>query len=166
MRVRQEATIDQLEAIYAAELSRFVRTARAITGDSEVAQDAVHDAFVSCVRGRGRYRATGSLEAWVWRAVVTSSLKLLRGNRRTFQDVWVPERQSLESEESIDIELVRRAVAAMPERQRLCLFLRYYADLDYATIASALAVEVGTVAATLNAAHRGLRTTLEEVLSA
>ncbi len=58
---------------------------------------------------------------------------------------------------------LRAAVAALPERQRLALFLRYYADLDYQSIATALGVERGTVAATLHAAHAVLRTKLKEV---
>jgi RNA polymerase sigma factor (sigma-70 family) len=58
---------------------------------------------------------------------------------------------------------VRAAVAALPERQRFALFLRYYADLDYRSIAEALGVKPGTVAAHLNAAHQTLRSRLEEV---
>jgi RNA polymerase sigma factor (sigma-70 family) len=54
-------------------------------------------------------------------------------------------------------------VAALPERQRLVLFLRYYADLDYESIAAALGVKPGTVAATLHAAHLALRRELQEV---
>jgi len=56
------------------------------------------------------------------------------------------------------------AIAALPERQRLAVFLRYYADLDYASIAEALGVKGGTVAAALNAAHENLRKTLAEAL--
>ena len=51
-----------------------------------------------------------------------------------------------------------------PERQRLTVFLRYYADLDYRSIAHVLDVEVGTVSATLSSAHsasRSHRTPLE-----
>lgn len=55
---------------------------------------------------------------------------------------------------------LRARVAALPERQRLAVFLRYYADLDYAGIAAALEVDVGTVSATLNQAHRNLRARL------
>lgn len=49
------------------------------------------------------------------------------------------------------------------ERQRLAVFLRYFADLDYRSIAAALDVEVGTVSATLAAAHAALRRSLQEV---
>jgi RNA polymerase sigma factor (sigma-70 family) len=52
----------------------------------------------------------------------------------------------------------------LPERQRLALFLRYYADLDYAAIADVLGIRPRTVAATLNAAHTRLRRRLEEVV--
>jgi RNA polymerase sigma factor (sigma-70 family) len=63
-----------------------------------------------------------------------------------------------------DGSTVRRWVAALPERQRLVVFLRYYADLDYCAIATALDVEVGTVSATLSSAHRALRKQLEVAL--
>jgi DNA-directed RNA polymerase specialized sigma24 family protein len=55
-------------------------------------------------------------------------------------------------------------VAALPDRQRLAVFLRYYADLDYASIADTLGVKAGTVAAALSAAHDNLRKTLQEAL--
>jgi RNA polymerase sigma factor (sigma-70 family) len=61
-----------------------------------------------------------------------------------------------------DAEL-RAALALLPERQRLAVFLRYYADLDYATIGKALGISTGTVSATLNAAHAALRGRLDEV---
>ena len=51
----------------------------------------------------------------------------------------------------------------LTERQREIVFLHYYADLDYAAIAEALAISPGTVGATLNAARNTLRSALEEV---
>ncbi len=54
-------------------------------------------------------------------------------------------------------------VAVLPERQRLVLFLRYYADLDYRRIAQILGVRTGTVSASLHAAHNTLRQALSEV---
>jgi RNA polymerase sigma factor (sigma-70 family) len=56
---------------------------------------------------------------------------------------------------------VRRWVAALPPRQREAVFLRYFADLDYRTIARVLGLEPGTVSATLSAAHQTLRKRLE-----
>jgi DNA-directed RNA polymerase specialized sigma24 family protein len=50
----------------------------------------------------------------------------------------------------------------LTERQREVLFLHYYADLDYETIAHALAISTGTVGATLSAARQTLRNALTE----
>ena len=38
---------------------------------------------------------------------------------------------------------LRAQLAALPERQRLVVFLRYFADLSYGDIADALGIEVG-----------------------
>jgi RNA polymerase sigma factor (sigma-70 family) len=54
-------------------------------------------------------------------------------------------------------------IARLPERQRLTIFLRYYADLDYRAIAEVLEVELGTVSAALAAAHAALRKSIREV---
>jgi DNA-directed RNA polymerase specialized sigma24 family protein len=43
------------------------------------------------------------------------------------------------------------------------LFLRYFAELDYRTIAQVLEISAGTVGATLNSAHNTLRKNIEEV---
>ena len=64
---------------------------------------------------------------------------------------------------AVEDDGLRSLIASLPERQRLVLFLRYYADLDYRAIADVLALEVGTVGATLNQAHRNLRRLLTEV---
>ena len=59
-------------------------------------------------------------------------------------------------------ERVRGVISALPPRQRLAVFLRYYADLDYAAIAEILDLSPGTVAATLHKAHAGIQRRLQE----
>jgi RNA polymerase sigma factor (sigma-70 family) len=58
---------------------------------------------------------------------------------------------------------LRRQLAALPERQRTALFLRYYADLSYREIGEVMGLRTGTVSATLAAAHRAVRLRLEPV---
>jgi RNA polymerase sigma-70 factor (ECF subfamily) len=48
------------------------------------------------------------------------------------------------------------AVRQLPPRRRLVVYLRYFADLPYAEIASLLDISEGTVAATLSQAHAEL----------
>ena len=54
------------------------------------------------------------------------------------------------------------AVAALPERDREMVALRYFAELSEAEAAAALDVPVGTVKSRLNRALVRLRTTLAE----
>jgi RNA polymerase sigma factor (sigma-70 family) len=147
----------ELETLYRERHGHFVRVARAITGDPERAHEAVQDAFANAIRSRRAFRGDAPLEAWVWRAVVNAARKALR-------------RPLVEAGSRDDaVEWPRKlgelapTLAALPERQRLVVFLRYYADLDYRAIAAVLDVEVGTISATLAAAHRTVRRSLEEV---
>jgi RNA polymerase sigma factor (sigma-70 family) len=116
----------------------------------------VHDAFVRAVRHRRQFRG-GSLEGWLWRIVVNAARRR-RADRFWRRHVPLVEGTAAASSPNGDL---RALVAALPERQRLALFLRYYADLDYRSIAEALGVRPGTVAATLHQAHASLKRSLE-----
>ncbi len=132
----------------------------AITGRPELALEAVQDAFGDAIRSRDTFRGESSLEAWVWRLVVNASRDVRpQGGSAPVEPAAVAE----PSNGRVDSADLRAAIAALPERQRLVLFLRYYADLDYRGIAGALEIRTGTVSATLNQAHGALRRLLEEV---
>lgn len=151
-----------IEAVYRERYPAFLRTASAIADNREAGRDAVHDAFVNAIRGREAFRGEGTVEAWLWRMVVRSALQRRRQERgmsRTEAEAIWTDRLVEEHAE------IRTAVAALPERQRLMLFLRYYGDLDYQAIADATGVRIGTVGAELHAAHLSLGRQLEEVES-
>jgi RNA polymerase sigma-70 factor, ECF subfamily len=126
-----------------------------ICRDEPSAHDAVQEGFASALRNLGAFRGDGPLEAWVWRSVVNSALKERRGAIREAREVFVASGDNNGDDGSNRV--IRTWIATLPERQRLAVFLRYYADLDYQSIASALGVEVGTISATLNSAHSALR---------
>ena len=156
-------TVEALESLYRADLARFVRAAAAIVGDEAGGGDAVQEAFAQAVRKRGTYKADAPLEAWVWRIVINEALAL---RRRYALEVDMDLARATPSTNHLpeqDAE-VRAWVAALPQRQRLAIFLRYFADLDYRSIAAVLDVEVGTVSATLAAAHAALRRSYEEAV--
>jgi RNA polymerase sigma-70 factor, ECF subfamily len=155
MTIRRGASLDDLEGLYRARFGVFVRVARAVTGDDGFAADAVHDAFVQAVRKRRSFRREGPLEAWVWRMVVNAARKRAPPHEPSSAE-------AVDTQQNGFGDPVRAAVAALPERQRLILFLRYYADLDYDAIAATLGVAPGTVGATLNAARAALRNSLKE----
>ena len=158
------ATVDELESLYRADLQRFVRAATAIVGDEATGRDAVQEAFAQAVKKRASFKRQAALEAWVWRIVINEALALRRKRGPEYQ--WVTTNGSTPvTDHLVERDAVVRAwIAALPERQRLAVFLRYFADLDYRSIATALDVEVGTVSATLASAHAALRRAYEEAV--
>jgi RNA polymerase sigma factor (sigma-70 family) len=155
---RGRGSLAELESLYRERYPVFLRVARATLRDDGAAADAVHDAFVEAVRSRRSFRGEGTLEAWVWRMVVNAARK----RRRDLREALVEPADAVDASRNGFGDPVRAAVSALPERQRLALFLRYYADLDYAAIAATLDIKEGTVGATLHAAHAALREALKE----
>jgi RNA polymerase sigma-70 factor (ECF subfamily) len=151
-----ESRLGEVEAVYRQRFNAFRRVAAAVSGDREGAADVVQEAFVRAVRELPSFRGDGPLEAWLWRIVVNAARNHRRDERAT---VVLPD--ELETRARAESAEIAAAVSRLPERQRLVLFLRYYADLDYGAIATALDISTGTVGATLNTA----RTTLRQLLA-
>jgi RNA polymerase sigma factor (sigma-70 family) len=159
--VTSGTSVAELEELYRSRYRHFLHVAKLITGDRERAHDAVQEGFSAVLRARKSYRGAGPLEARVWRAVVNAARKQAAAIRPAPLD---NREEGTADHEPSDSRVVRAWIAALPERQRLAVFLRYYADLDYRSIADVLDIEVGTVSATLSAAHRTLRKALQEVV--
>jgi RNA polymerase sigma factor (sigma-70 family) len=153
-----------IESLYRSHFVRFVRVAAAITGDDALAHDAVQDAFAIALRRHHGLRRRASIEGWVWKIVVNEARQQRRrATRRRDRETEPEGARNVAGPSATDPDAsVRRAIAALPERQRTALFLRHYADLGYPQIAQALGVRVGTVSATLNAARTSMRRLLEE----
>jgi RNA polymerase sigma factor (sigma-70 family) len=160
---RLGASLDEIEGVYRERAVEYERVAAAIVHDREVARDVVQDAFATVVRKRVRFSGRGPLDAWIWRVVVNTALGRLQTNRRrsALRAAQLAPLNGRDVEGPRDARL-RAELAELPQRQRLVVFLRYYADLDYATIGAALGVSTGTVASTLNSAHDRLRRQLVE----
>ena len=50
-------------------VARFVRVARAVTGDRDSALEAVQEGFADALRNSGQWQGRGPLAGWVWRCV-------------------------------------------------------------------------------------------------
>jgi RNA polymerase sigma factor (sigma-70 family) len=158
------APLEELEAVYRRRLAEFRRVAAAVTGDRQAALDVVQEAFGTAIRRRETYRGSGDLEGWVWRIVVNTARDYVRtAGQRALAETAASADPGQNGAHPRD-DALTTAIGLLPERQRLALFLRYYADLEYAGIADVLGIRPGTVAATLNAAHTTLRRRLEEVV--
>jgi RNA polymerase sigma factor (sigma-70 family) len=162
------ATEAEIEAVYRARFNDFCSVANSIIGERERARDAVQEAFAGALRRRHQWRRRGSLDAWLWRAVVNAAHDEQRrqdGRRRAAaraarDDRWA-RNQHQSSRALAGTGDVAGAMSALAERQRLVLFLRYFGDLDCPQIADVLGLKTGTVAATIHQALERLKVELE-----
>jgi RNA polymerase sigma-70 factor, ECF subfamily len=158
-----DPALELIEEIYREQASRFRRVAAAIVESAEAADDVVQEAFASAVANRGSFRGSGAASAWIWRIVVNGALSRRRRGRldRRLTEWLKLGRDHAEDRHPAEGSF-RALVARLPERQRTVLFLRYYADLDYATIAELLSIRPGTVGKLLHDARATLRAAMGE----
>jgi RNA polymerase sigma factor (sigma-70 family) len=154
-------SLADIEEVYRSRGGDFMRVALATTGDVDRARDALQEGFARAIRRREGFRGTGSLEAWICRCVLNAA----RDQLWAVPPVALVEDAVIGTEPDAPDDAVREAILALPQRQRDALFLRHYLDFDYAQIAEALGVRVGTVSATLHAARAAVGRALEEVAS-
>jgi RNA polymerase sigma-70 factor, ECF subfamily len=134
---------------------------RRITGTDADAADAAQEAMIAIVRAIPRFDGRSSFGTWAYRIATNASLDELRRRRRrpALADTRgrTGDGESEEMIEHADPDSMLRldavaermsldaALLALPESFRVPVVLRDVADLDYAEIAEALDVPVGTV---------------------
>jgi RNA polymerase sigma-70 factor, ECF subfamily len=123
-------------------------------GNHEDASDLTQDVFLRAYRGLGAFRGGSSLATWLYRIGV--NLCLNRVGRKTSPTESLDVRQHIDSrtESASDRVLreersiqVRKAIAALPPKQRATLVLRMYHELSHEEIAGVLGSSVGAVKA-------------------
>jgi RNA polymerase sigma-70 factor (ECF subfamily) len=147
-----------IEELYRRRYGRFHGVLSTISGSYESGHDAVQEAFARALAKRSEFRGEGSLEGWIWQIAVRTALEARTGKEVVSMNGALdpalvdPQRDPL----------LAAALRDLSPRRRLMIFLRCFADLSYAQIATACGVTEGTVAATLAQARDELLGALEE----
>lgn len=156
---------------YAAAIFRFCRRALPTKEDAE---DATTEIFVKVKQKLGTYDSSRPFTAWLYKVASNHCWDTLR-RRRIRQDLETGDLESLPLEhpdpnqlEQLQIDHtskeVRAALAKLPDRARMALVLRYYADMSYDEIADTLGVRRTFVGVLLLRARHQLRDVLAEMM--
>jgi RNA polymerase sigma-70 factor (sigma-E family) len=154
----------RLEDIYVRNAPSALRLAYFLTGDRELAEDLMQEAFVR-VAGRFRHlREPDDLPAYLRRTIVNLFTSQLR--RRRLERAWLRREGGREPAASNADLPVRddlwRALALLPERQRAALVLRYYEDLSEEESARVLGCSTGALNQLVVRARTTLRQHIQE----
>ncbi len=142
------------------------RLCRGILLNPDDADDAVQDGCLAAWRNLSAYDPGRPFRPWLARVVLNAARDLRRKSRvRAVEEL--PETAATEGRDALDLasdaevrERFARAVAALPERQRLAVTLFDVEGYAHAEIAALLGVPDGTVRSDLFHARRALRAAL------
>jgi len=145
---------DAVERVWREQGRKLWRSLAALTGDGEIASDAMAEAFAQAL---GRGGAVEDAARWIWRA----SFRIASGElKRRSQDRAEVSFGSVSLPEPV-IDLVR-ALRTLSPQQRGAIVLHLYADMSARDVARILGCSQATVRVHVSQARRRLRPLLED----
>jgi RNA polymerase sigma-70 factor (ECF subfamily) len=165
------ADAEALAALYRHFHRRVLGLCRYLLGSETEAEDAASDVFARLPRAMNSYDSSLPFPRWLMSVTSHYCVDLLRKRnveKRLFEPAQAGESEPASStpsplQEVLSAEArdeVRKAVAALPERYRLPLALRYYNEMSYDEIAATLDLARAHVATLIFRAKQELRRAL------
>lgn len=141
------------ETVFRLQFKRLTGVSHSILRDSGRAKDAVQEVFLELWRNREKVVIKGSVEAYLYRAVINRSLDILRKEKRFVltekdSEIWVDSGRNTTGETVLANELARivqKGLEQMPPRCRLIFQLSRYQGLKNREIAEQLDLSLKTV---------------------
>ncbi len=140
-----------------------------------VSEELAQEVFLRVYRSRETYEPTAKFTTWLFRIATHLPLNWLRdqknerGQERLDESVeGAPTREVADRSPSVEqsmvrqvkVEEVRRAVAALPEKQRAAVLMHKYEEMEYSQIAKVLSCSESAVKSLLFRAYETLRVRL------
>ena len=131
-------------------LPRLRRFALALSGTSQDADDLVQSAIERALRHQGSWKDGTRLDSWMYKILQNLWIDEIRSRRRRADPIdsaaqVVGEDGRDVTSVRIDLAAAQRAMAALPEEQRLVLTLVVLDGMSYQEAADTLDVPIGTI---------------------
>jgi RNA polymerase sigma-70 factor (ECF subfamily) len=147
-------------AWYEAERDGMVRALTMITHDVDTAREVTAEAFTRAYERWSRVSRMNSPTGWVYRVAVNDVRR--RARRRDLERRLLRREPAPRVADTTTDPALWEAVAALPDRQREVIVLRYVADLREREVAEVLGISEGAASAALTAARKALAHQLAE----
>lgn len=133
---------------------------RRMVENHDDANDILQETFLKAWSSIEHFRGDAKLSTWLYKIAVNESISHLARERKRL-NISIDQEESMlinmiEADEHIDgdalaLEL-RKAIATLPEKQRLVFNMRYYDEMKYDQIAEILGTSVGALKASYHIA--------------
>ena len=158
----------ELAELYGGLEPRVLGLCQRMLGSHAEAEDASQEVFLKAQVGLPGYDRERPFAAWVLRIASHHCIDRIRRRsteKRIFEPDPLDEEDAMSGEPSPLSQIlereqrtaVRAAIAELPDRYRIPLALRYYADMSYDQISTALGISHGQVATLLFRSKKRLR---------
>lgn len=143
---------EALQAIYEKYKDDLVTLAAALLIDVNLAEDVVHDVFVSFIESAQRFQLTGSLKGYLATCVANNARNKIKAGKlhqtAELEEMEQPEYSSSPENRAIfgeELRLLTWALGQLPFEQREVLILHSYSGLNFRTIAAQQKVSINTI---------------------
>ena len=150
----------EFEEFFVETYGGLLRTLTAITGESELAADALQEAYHRAYVRWGRISRYDSPAAWVRHVAINRSRDLVRSNERRRRNEEKAAGPDYTEDPETDDTLLG-LLKPLAERQRTAMALFYLEDLSVAQVAAAMEISEGAVKYHLNQGREKLRPVLK-----
>jgi len=125
---------------------------RAMTCHSDLAEDALQEAFVRLARRAGHLSEVNNLRGYLFRIARNEALRILRREKRRMERHQALASSELiqsrpgAAEHSMEIERLERELQKLPDRQREVVYLKCVEGLTFAQIGEVIGASQDTAA--------------------
>lgn len=135
---------------------------RKIVMNHDDTDDVLQNTFIKIWNGMDSFRGDSSLFTWLYRIATNESITFLNQRKRKSLSSLTEENQyladNLESDEFFDGDewqmLLQKAIATLPEKQRLVFNMKYFDEIKYEDMSVILETSVGALKASYHHAVR------------
>lgn len=159
------------DTLYEAHAKTVYWAAYGVTKDAQAAEEAVQTVFLRAFQHMDTLSSMSEAQcrSWLYRAATNSGIDQLRRNKHLVStedaglyeadDAPGPEQAAISREQQ---RIVRCLVEELPEKYRQPILLYYFAQMDYAAMASMLGLSQGTLKSRMARGRTLLKNALEK----
>ena len=158
----QEVAFKKLLADYKERLYWHIRK---IVINHEDADDVLQNTFIKVFENVSKFKGNSNIYTWMYKIAIHESLNLLSKKSRKLgisNEEWIEKRaDQLESDvyfegDAMQLKL-QKAIATLPEKQRLVFNMRYFEEMKYEKMSEILETSVGGLKASYHHAVKKIK---------
>lgn len=145
---------------------------RKLVSNHDDALDLLQNAFLKAWNNIGNFRGAAKLSTWLYKIAINESINFLNKERQR-RNVSVDDESdsyrldNLEADPYFDGDeaqiALQRAIADLPEKQRLVFNMRYFDEMHYDEISEILGTSVGALKASYHHAVKKIESSLKDI---